>query len=498
MNKRHFAAILIGLFLLPLGRADEAQPPLEKLYQQAQQDLQQTRTVDQQREKRFQAARDKLQAQVQELKKMLDQEHRREDQLKNEFTGNKIKLEQLRSQLARRSASLSTFFAAVRQAAIETTGVLHESLISAQYPGRDEITDKLADNSALPSVEQVEQLWRIMQQEMTESGKVVRFQTSVTISANHEKPLTVTRVGAFDLLAEGRYLEYLPDKRELSALDNLSGSIEAANLEGAANGYHVVGIDPTAGASLNAIMNARDFAAGVVQGHVVGLLSLGIGFIGLLVPIGAGRIRYLRSTVGAALFSFGIVILMSNMFKVFFGDFAQPVSYADVEIVQPEVKENPEMPKRDVLPEMKPHPEVLPVPERLALQQADLMPSVPSLMSMPKLSSDLRLAGSPMLGSLSPGSKMLFDNEVQPLVQIPPIYPIRAAMMHIGGMVILEFTINELGRAQNPTVVKSDPPKIFDQAAIQAILSWRFKPKLVNGQPVPRLARQRFDFNPRN
>jgi protein TonB len=65
-------------------------------------------------------------------------------------------------------------------------------------------------------------------------------------------------------------------------------------------------------------------------------------------------------------------------------------------------------------------------------------------------------------------------------------------------MVILEFTINELGRVENPTVVKSEPPKIFDQAAIQAILNWRFKPKLVDGLPVARLARQRFDFRPRN
>jgi protein TonB len=134
----------------------------------------------------------------------------------------------------------------------------------------------------------------------------------------------------------------------------------------------------------------------------------------------------------------------------------------------------------------------------VVLQQVELAPSVPSPLAMPKLSPDLQLAGRPMIGNIAAGSKLMLDNEAIPLVQIPPIYPTRAEMMHLGGMVLVEFTINGLGRVENPKVIKSQPPKVFDQAAIQAILNWRFKPKLVDGQPVSRLARQRFDFTPRN
>ena len=499
MSSRRLAVLVVAVLLSPIARADGEQLSLDMLSRHAQQDLQQTRTSDQRREQRFLAARDKAQAQWEEVQRLLAQEHRREDALKNEFTSNIGKLEQLSDRLARRSASLSVFFSAVRQAGAEETGVLHDSVISAQYPGRDVISDKLADNTVLPSVAQVEQLWQILLQEAVESGKVVRFQAPVETSGGDVKSLMVTRVGAFDLLANGRYLEYVPNTHKLSFLGKFSTAYaQASDLEGAADGYHLVGIDPSAGAKLGVIMEARDFAAGIAQGHAVGLFSLGFGLVGLLAPFGAGRVRYIRSISAATLFSFGIVILMTNMFKVFFGDFAPPVTYADVQIVHPEIKQDLEKVKQQALPERKPPPEELPVPQRVILRQVDLPPSVPSPLALPKISPNLQMAGQPMIGNLASGTKLMFDNEAIPLVQVPPIYPTRAEMMHLGGMVTVEFTIDGLGRVEKPRIIKSEPRGIFDQAAIQAILNWRFKPKLVGGEAVPRLARQQFNFTPRN
>jgi protein TonB len=266
-------------------------------------------------------------------------------------------------------------------------------------------------------------------------------------------------------------------------------------LEEAEGGFHRVGIDPSGGTQLGAIMEARDFAEGIAQSHMVGFFSLGLGLAGLLMPARVERTRKIGSIAGAALFSFGIVILMTSMFNVFFGNAIQPAAYAEMEIVRQAPKKMAAADSRETLPEIKPR-EILPLPRQLSLQQMELPPSLPSPVSLPRLSTDLSLVGGPMLGGIAGAAKLALDNEVIPLVQIPPVYPARAERLHIGGMVILEFTINELGKAENPTIVKSEPPKIFDQSAIQAILNWRFKPKLENGKPVARLARQRFDFTP--
>ena len=43
-------------------------------------------------------------------------------------------------------------------------------------------------------------------------------------------------------------------------------------------------------------------------------------------------------------------------------------------------------------------------------------------------------------------------------------------------------------------VIESDPPGVFDKAAIRAVSRWRFKPRMVNGRAVPGKATQVVDF----
>ncbi|MDX2143418.1 MAG: TonB family protein [Rhodospirillaceae bacterium] len=76
------------------------------------------------------------------------------------------------------------------------------------------------------------------------------------------------------------------------------------------------------------------------------------------------------------------------------------------------------------------------------------------------------------------------DAEAVPLVRIPPDYPLGAQMRGIEGWVMLAFTINEIGRVENATVVEAEPKGVFDTAAINALLRWRYKPKIENGRPV--------------
>ena len=84
--------------------------------------------------------------------------------------------------------------------------------------------------------------------------------------------------------------------------------------------------------------------------------------------------------------------------------------------------------------------------------------------------------------------------EMVPLVQVPPRYPRRAARLQIEGFVIIEFTITQDGNVIEPVVTESEPSNVFDRAALEAIVQWKFEPQVENGQAVNSRARQRIEF----
>ena len=81
-----------------------------------------------------------------------------------------------------------------------------------------------------------------------------------------------------------------------------------------------------------------------------------------------------------------------------------------------------------------------------------------------------------------------------PIVRITPQYPREALLHGIEGWVRVEFTINPDGSVRDPIVVNSQPARIFDRPAIQAVLRWKFKPRFVDGEAIARRAVQVIDF----
>lgn len=76
------------------------------------------------------------------------------------------------------------------------------------------------------------------------------------------------------------------------------------------------------------------------------------------------------------------------------------------------------------------------------------------------------------------------DGEYLPIVKVAPVYPRRAQTRGIEGFVLLEFTVTKTGAVENPVVIESSPPGIFDNAAINAALKFKYKPKVVNGEAI--------------
>jgi protein TonB len=69
------------------------------------------------------------------------------------------------------------------------------------------------------------------------------------------------------------------------------------------------------------------------------------------------------------------------------------------------------------------------------------------------------------------------------LRRVNPLYPPEARAEGVQGVVILEAVIGVDGRVCDTRILRSIP--LLDQAAIDAVRQWEYKPTLLNGAPVP-------------
>ncbi len=92
------------------------------------------------------------------------------------------------------------------------------------------------------------------------------------------------------------------------------------------------------------------------------------------------------------------------------------------------------------------------------------------------------------------GGTIQIARELTPLVRIPPEYPMSARAKRTEGYVILRFTVTETGSVADPEVLRSDPPGVFDRAAIRAVLRWKYQPQIVDGQPASVVSFTRINF----
>ena len=116
--------------------------------------------------------------------------------------------------------------------------------------------------------------------------------------------------------------------------------------------------------------------------------------------------------------------------------------------------------------------------------------------SMPNVDLNASLGGGTFMGQMGgAGAGAMFDGDIIPLQRIPPQYPRDAARNGITGWVQLEVLVNADGSVRSARVLESKPKGMFEAAAVQAVLRWKFKPKVVNGQPVQQKGAQRIEFN---
>lgn len=77
---------------------------------------------------------------------------------------------------------------------------------------------------------------------------------------------------------------------------------------------------------------------------------------------------------------------------------------------------------------------------------------------------------------------------------VNPVYPQSAQARGIEGFVILEVVISDRGLVSEARVISADPAGVFDQAAIEAVKKWSFRPGIENGKTVVGRIKQKVNF----
>jgi biopolymer transport protein ExbB len=256
---------------------------LDELLEQTRSARQREAEANTQREQRFLAQRNQQAALLAEVRSALAAQRSRGASLAAAYDANEKKLAELTAQLDAKAGNLGEMFGVVRQVANDFSSVVHNSLISAQYPDREEFIVKLAQAKSLPSMPDLERFWFELQREMTESGQVARFRTKIVTSEGTPSDAAVVRVGAFNATAAGDYLSYLPSQKQLAVMPRQPGSdfnSAAERVEEASEGYVSASLDPTRGVLLGIYAQRPNVMERIEKGEAVGYIIILVGLVG--------------------------------------------------------------------------------------------------------------------------------------------------------------------------------------------------------------------------
>ena len=143
-------------------------------------------------------------------------------------------------------------------------------------------------------------------------------------------------------------------------------------------------------------------------------------------------------------------------------DITMPERDIDVQVkeVKPPKPEDPEEPPPDM--------------DQPEIDDVDIDPNAVNM--SPNQNLDVSLNIGTGLGSA--------DGEYLPIVKVAPIYPRRANSRGIEGYCTVEYTVTKTGSIRDPQPVDCQPSGYFESASVKAALKFKYKPRVVDGEPI--------------
>lgn len=127
-------------------------------------------------------------------------------------------------------------------------------------------------------------------------------------------------------------------------------------------------------------------------------------------------------------------------------------------VKKPEKVEDPEEPP----PEMKP-------------MEFDMNPDIEVVNLAPVASINVEISSTGMSSG---------DGEYLPIVKVAPIYPRRAQTRGISGYCTIEYTVTTSGAIRDAVAIDCNPSGVFEKASLKAAAKFKYKPRVVDGEPI--------------
>ncbi|PTU32217.1 MotA/TolQ/ExbB proton channel family protein [Stenotrophobium rhamnosiphilum] len=262
--------------------AQAAPQGLDELLKQVQQGSQASAKMNADREARFLRDKNEQAAMLQKAEADLATANARISRVKGRYDASQAEIKALKEKLQTRVGDTGQMYASVRQAAGDFRGAAAGSLVTAQYPERIELLEDLMKGTELPSVAKLEKFWFLLQQEMTEGGKVARFSAEIVDEDGARAKADVIRIGVFDAFADGQYLAMQTDG-SLSVLPRQPGHGATGLAKSFAKSddpIEPIIVDPSHG-TLLALESARPtIGERLHMGGFVGYVIIFIGLVG--------------------------------------------------------------------------------------------------------------------------------------------------------------------------------------------------------------------------
>lgn len=205
-------------------------------------------------------------------------------------------------------------------------------------------------------------------------------------------------------------------------------------------------------------------------------------------------------SLGLNLFLFGI---MPDLIRTIPKQVEELEDIRAIQVVRVKRPETPPKKKEKIKP---PKPRENPKPVRQlarmsAPKPARMKPRLPFELnpSLPQFSDSLAMPPLSNFSMKAPMPKGLYmssdlDAPLTAMAKVPPIYPMRAARLGFEGWVKIQFVVTREGRVEEVEILEAQPRGVFENAVVNCVSQWRFRPGTVEGVAVAAQARTTIRF----
>lgn len=183
--------------------------------------------------------------------------------------------------------------------------------------------------------------------------------------------------------------------------------------------------------------------------------------------------RYAFSIVIGVIVTLSLLFIMQLLIATGKAALTEPRARAQLDFVR--VKRSSDVNTDDYEPEKPPPPPEVP-PETPPQEMDNIDPNAPSInIAAPTVTASTDIGG--------PDGMNVAEGDYLPIVRVAPVYPARALSRGLEGYVDMQFTVTPAGTVSDPVVIYSTS-SLFERAATQAVLKFKYKPRVKDGVPV--------------